>query len=61
MNNSINFLKARLAARRLSQRLKGACVGFAQNLEMLESKSFDAVVCLGGPLWSFIAVLMHLL
>lgn len=50
VEDSIRSLKARLAARRLSQRLKGAYVGFAQNLEMLESKSFDAVVCLGGPM-----------
>lgn len=50
VERSIRSLKARFAARKLSQSLKGAHVGFAQNLEMLESKSFDAVVCLGGPI-----------
>ena len=50
IEKSIKSLKARFAARKLKKRLKGAYVGFAQSLEMLESKSFDAVVCLGGPM-----------
>ena len=50
MNNSINFLKARFSAKKLGGRLIGAHVGFAQDLGMLESRSFDAVVCLGGPI-----------
>ena len=48
VEKSIKSLKARFVARKLKKRLKGAYVGFAQNIEMLESKSFDAVVCLGG-------------
>ena len=50
VEKSIKSLKARFAARKLKKRLKGAYVGFAQSLEMLENKSFDAVVCLGGPM-----------
>ena len=50
VEKSIKSLKARFAARKLKKRLKGAYIGFAQSLEMLESKSFDAVVCLGGPM-----------
>ena len=50
VEKNIKSLKARFAARKLKKRLKGAYVGFAQSLEMLESKSFDAVLCLGGPI-----------
>ncbi len=47
---SIKSLKARFRARGLSARLKGAYTGFAQDLSMLPSSGFDAVLCLGGPI-----------
>lgn len=50
VERSIKSLKARFAAKKLGKRLIGAHVGFAQDLGTLESKSFDAVVCLGGPI-----------
>ena len=50
VERSIKSLKARFSAKKLGGRLIGAHVGFAQDLGMLESRSFDAVVCLGGPI-----------
>lgn len=50
VEKNIKSLKARFSAMKLMRRLKGAHIGFAQELSMLESGSFDAVICLGGPM-----------
>ena len=47
---NIRSLVARFRAKGLIPRLKACHVGFAQELSMLESNSFDAVICLGGPM-----------
>lgn len=46
----IDFLKAKFRARKLGKRLKGAYVAYAQDLSMFKDNTFDAVICLGGPL-----------
>jgi SAM-dependent methyltransferase len=50
VESSIRSLRARFRTRGLYHKLDAAHVGFAQDLGMLESGSFDAVVCLGGPI-----------
>lgn len=47
---NIRSLKARMRALGLASRLQSVHVGLAQDLGFLKSSSFDAVVCLGGPL-----------
>ncbi len=46
---NIRSLTYRMRALGLSKHLKKAYIGYAQNLDFIESKTFDAVVCLGGP------------
>ncbi len=50
VEKNIDLLADRFKGRRISSRLKGAYIGFAEDLSMLGNNSFDAVICLGGPL-----------
>lgn len=47
---NVEFAKRVLKRRGLAGRLRGAYVGRIEDMRFLNSNSFDAVICLGGPI-----------